>query len=218
MNVRAPLFAVLVLVATCGISYAADEDATVSQEDAFGEVVEQNVERRQIDEAAIDSEDFEVTFYGGIISIEDFGIGTLVGARVAYHLTEHLFFEAAVGLSEAEESSFERLGGNVQLLTGDQRDFNFYNLSFGYNFLGETFLGEDYAFNTAVYAIGGIGSTDFAGQSEFTVNVGAGYRFLLNDAFAVHADVRDHIMDVTILGESKTTHNIELSLGLSIFF
>ncbi len=197
---------------------AADEPTIGEADDSFGQVVEQSVERRQIDEAAIDDEDFEITLYAGILSIEDFGVGSLAGARFAYHVSESLFVEASVGLSEAEETSFERLSGNVQLLTADQRDYNFYNISLGYNLLGETFLGDSYAFNSALYVIGGIGSTDFAGASEFTTNFGAGYRFLLSDTFAAHVDVRDHIFDVDLLGEVKTTHNIEISLGISIFF
>ena len=35
---------------------------------------------------------------------------------------------------------------------------------------------------------------------------------------AVHADVRDHMFDSDLLGEKKTTHNIEAHVGLTIFF
>ena len=192
----------------------ADESATDEQ----GQVVVQTVERRQIDEAAIDSEDFEVTAYAGILSIEDFGVSSVVGARLAYHLSEHLFVEGTYGVSEAQETTFERLNGNIQLLTDEQRQFTFYNLSLGYNFLGETFVGEDHAFNTALYVVAGVGNTDFAGDTLFTFNFGTGYRFLFTDAIAMHVDFRDHVFDIDLLGQSKTAHNLELSIGASLFF
>jgi hypothetical protein len=34
----------------------------------------------------------------------------------------------------------------------------------------------------------------------------------------VHADVRDHLFDSDLLGEKKTTHNIEAHVGLTVFF
>ena len=46
-----------------------------------------------VDEAAIDSEDFEFTAYAGLLSIEDFGVSSIVGGKIAYHLSEHLFVE-----------------------------------------------------------------------------------------------------------------------------
>ncbi len=77
----------------------------------------------------------------------------------------------------AGRTSFETLGGNIQLLTESERRFTYYDLSLGYNFLpGEAFIGRGVAMTSALYLIGGIGGTDFAGDTKFTVNFGAGYR------------------------------------------
>ncbi|MEM7292125.1 MAG: outer membrane beta-barrel domain-containing protein [Pseudomonadota bacterium] len=214
---KSPLIGLLALLIISPIGADETDDDQGSTE-SLGQVIEQSVERREINEAAIDTEDFEVTAYGGLISIEDFGVSSVVGTKIAYHLSEHLFVEGTVGVSRANETTFERLNGNIQLLTDDQRDYNFYNVSLGYNFLGETFIGEDYAFNTALYVIAGAGSTEFAGDSLFTFNFGTGYRFLLTDAIAIHVDFRDHLFDIDLLGENKTTHNLELSIGASLFF
>ena len=192
-------------------------DDSLDQEESLGQVVEQSVERRAIDESAIDTEDFEVTAYAGILSIEDFGTSGLTGFKLAYHVSEHLFVEGSYGLSEANETTFERLN-NTRILTDEQREYSFYNIVFGYNFLGETFIGKDHAFNSAFYVVTGVGSTDFAGDDIFTITFGSGYRLLLNDAFAVHVDFRDHIFDLDILGENKTLNNLELSFGASYFF
>ena len=83
---------------------------------------------------------------------------------------------------------------------------------------GEAFIGEGHAFNSALYLIAGVGNTEFADDSHFTVNVGAGYRFLVNDWVALHVDFRDHIFDSDLLGTDKTTHNLEATAGVSLFF
>src|SRR5690606_7545830 len=117
---------------------------------------------------------------------EDFGVNTVVGARFAYHVTESLFVELAGGRTEAEETSFERLSGAAQLLTDAERDYSYYNVSLGYNLLPrESFLGRNRAVNTALYVIGGVGNTSFAGDDRFTVNVGLGVRILPLDWLAV---------------------------------
>ncbi|HYQ72154.1 MAG TPA: outer membrane beta-barrel domain-containing protein, partial [Gammaproteobacteria bacterium] len=69
-----------------------------------------------------------------------------------------------------------------------------------------------------LYIIAGAGNTEFADDSHFTVNAGAGYRFLLNDWIALHLDFRDHIFDSDLLGNDKTTHNLEGTGGVTIFF
>lgn len=182
-------------------------------------VVQPEIARREFVEPDIDEEDFEVGVYAGFLSVEDFGTSPVYGARIAYHVTEGIFLEAAIGTSTADKTSFELLSGNVQLLTDDQRDFTYYNLSAGYNLLpGEVFLGGRHAYNSQFYLIAGVGSTRFAGNDEFTVNVGAGYRLLINDWLTLHLDARDHMFESDLLGEAKTTHNIELHGGLTFFF
>ncbi len=191
--------------------------APASGEDA--PVIQPAIERKEIKEARIDTENFEVGAYAGMMSVEDFGTGPVYGVRAAYHVTEDLFLEAAYGRSKAGETSYERLSGSAPLLTDKERALSYYNLSVGYNLLpGETFIGSRRAFNSALYIIGGIGSTDFAGDARFTLNLGAGYRLLMTDWLALHVDVRDHIFDIDVTGEDKTTHNIEINGGITFFF
>jgi len=182
-------------------------------------VIQPEIARRKIEPVAIDEEDFEVGLFAGLLSIEDFGTNAVYGARLAYHVTEGLFMEIALGDSKAGETSFETLSGNIQLLPDNDRRFTYYNLSVGYNLLpGEVFIGGRHAFNSQFYVIGGVGSTHFAGNDEFTVNAGAGYRLLLTDWLALHLDARDHMFNSDLLGKNKTTHNFELHTGLTVFF
>ncbi len=182
-------------------------------------LIEPEIARREIVEPEIDTEDFEIGIYAGLMNIEDFGTNTVYGARLAYHLTDSVFIEGAIGTTEAEKTSFEQLGGEIQLLPDDDRSFTYYNISTGFNLLpGEVFLGGKYAYNSQFYLIAGVGSTRFAGDDEFTINVGAGYRLLINDWLAVHLDARDHMFESDLLGDTKTTHNFELQASLSYFF
>jgi outer membrane beta-barrel protein len=182
-------------------------------------VIEPDVQRREIDPPRIDTEDFEVGVFAGQLSIEDFGVNTVAGARFAYHVTEGLFVELTAGRSDAELTSFERLSGAAQLLTDSEREYSYYNVSLGYNILpGEHFIGRRRAMNTQTYVIGGVGKTKFAGDDRFTINFGVGMRLMPLDWLAVHGDIRDHVFDIDLLGEEKTSHNLEATLGVTFFF
>lgn len=183
------------------------------------QVVRPEIKRREVTEDAIDTEDFEVGAWGGIMSIEDFGSNPVYGLRGTYHVTEDIFLEATYGVTSGDETSFERLSGAANILTDSERDLDYYNLSFGFNiFPGESFVGKRWAFTSAFYLIGGIGNTSFAGDDMLTWNAGFGYKVLLNDWLALRVDARDHVFDLDLLGEKRTTHNLEFSGGLSIFF
>lgn len=181
-------------------------------------VIEPDLERRDINESEIDSEDFEVGLFVGVISIEDFSSDTVVGARLAYHINEDFFVEATYGQAEAGLTSFEILSGGSPFLTEEEREYRYYNLGIGYNLNGEVFLTRDLVFNSATYFTLGAGSTEFGGDDRFTLSLGAGYRLLLTDYFALHFDVRDHIFNSEIIGEEKSTHNIEYGIGATFFF
>jgi outer membrane beta-barrel protein len=182
-------------------------------------VIEPQVERREVETAKIDTENWEAGAYVGSLSVEDFEVNLVYGARIAYHLSEDFFAEAIAGTSDAGLSSFERLSGGAPLLTDSERQFTYYSLGFGWNALpGEIFLGGKRAYNSAFYLTLGAGATRFAGADRFTITAGAGVRVLIRDWLALHLDMRDLILDVDVLGANKSTHNYEATLGLTAFF
>lgn len=198
------------------VPVAAVEDDTPDRQTS---VIQPELDRRNIDPPRIDTEDFEIGVFGGIMSIEDFGSNTVTGLRFSYHVSEGFFGEAAYGRIDAGRTSFEVLSGAAELLTDAQREYSYYSLSVGYNVLpGELFVGRRRALGAALYFVAGVGNTDFAGESQFTVSFGAGARVLFTDWLAAHIDVRDHVFDSDLLGTAKTTHNIGLHLGLTGFF
>jgi outer membrane beta-barrel protein len=205
---------VLASLAGCG-----RRDLVQAEDGGQPPVIEPDIERREIETAKLDTEDFEVGLFAGQMSVEDFGVNTVAGARFAYHITEGFFVELAAGQTDTEQTSFERLSGAAQLLTDSEREYTYYNLSLGYNiFPGESFIGKNRALNTSLYVIGGVGKTTFAGDDRFTVNLGLGMRLMPLDWLAVHADVRDHVFDIDLLGREKTAHNLEAHLGVTFFF
>ncbi|MDX1499824.1 MAG: outer membrane beta-barrel domain-containing protein [Woeseiaceae bacterium] len=219
------LFPVVAAFALSGCAATKDlfgfgpEEAPPPSAEPPGQVIDPEVERREVSEPAIDREDFEVGAFVGMMSLEDFGSDVVYGVRFAYHVTEGLFVETTIGQTEAGLTSFEVLSGGARIIEDDERTFTYYNLNLGYNILpGEIFVGEGRAYNANLYLIAGLGSTRFAGDDRFTVNFGAGVRFLLTDSIALHVDFRDHLYDSDLLGEEKTTHNFEGHLGVTVFF
>jgi outer membrane beta-barrel protein len=206
----------LALLITVAVPALAAEEPPLPSTDA--PLVEPEIERKEIIDAKLDTEDFEIGFFGGLYSTEDFGTNSVMGARLAYHVTEDFFFEIAAGQSQTSQSSVERLGF-FQILSKDERDLQYYNFSLGYNILpGEAFITSNWAFYTAFYVIGGIGNTSFAGQDNFTINFGGGFRFVATDWMAFHLDARNHVFDLDILGEEQSTQNLEFHSGITFFF
>ncbi len=190
--------------------------ATAADQD---QVIEPEIERRDIKRTGIDTENFEAGLFAGTLSVVDFGANLVYGARLGYHVTEDVFTEFSLAQSKTSKTSFERLSGNIQLLDNGDRMLTYYNVSFGFNILpGEGFVGGKYAFTSDFYLIGGVGSTKFGGDDALTWNYGAGYRVLLADWLSLRIDARDHVFTLDLLGERQTNHNLEFTGGISAFF
>lgn len=216
LKMTTSLMAIIIASFMAVPSWAAEKD---KKSDDLGSIFDPKVERRVIEREAIDTENWELGAYYGLISIEDFGTNELVGARVAYHVTEDFFIEASYAQATAGFSSFERLNGNVVLLTDEQREYSQFNLGLGFNLLpGEGFIGEELAFTSSLYLITALGSTDFAGEQRSTIMVGGGYRVLFTDWLAVHLTLKDHLYDIELLGTAKTASDLEISTSVTIYF
>jgi outer membrane beta-barrel protein len=182
-------------------------------------VIEPQVERREVKVPKIRVKDIELGGYYGELSIQDFGAQPVTGARIDYHVSEDLFFEGTYGRATGGKTSFEYLSGNVQLLSNAERRFTYYNLSLGYNFLpGEVFIGRNLAMTSALYMIGGIGNVTFAGDQNFALNFGAGFRVLPTDWLALHIDVQDIVFKSDDIGIYQLKNNLQATIGATVFF
>ena len=182
------------------------------------QVIVPQVERREVKLPRFPSNDIELGAFTGWYAAQNFGTSTVTGLRLGYHITEDVFVQAAYGRTTVTD---EVIRGVLVagILPSPKEKLTYYNVSAGYNLLpGEVFIGRSRAMAAAAYLIGGVGSTDFAGRRRQTYNFGFGGRVMLADWAAVQVDVRDHVFTLDLLGPSKTTHNLEVTGGLSFFF
>jgi outer membrane beta-barrel protein len=181
-------------------------------------VIEPQVERRTVKVPTIRPSNIELGAYYGELSIQDFGAQPVAGVRLDYHISEDFFAEATYGRAKAGFTSFETLS-NIQLISDAERRFTYYNLSLGYNLLpGEVFIGRNLAMTSAFYMIGGIGAVKFAGDQNFTVNFGAGFRVLPTDWLALHIDVQDLVFRSDVTGTEELKNNLQATIGATVFF
>jgi len=177
------------------------------------------VERKEVLDDVLDTENFEIGIQAGLLSIEDFESSTWLSAHLGYHITEHFYVKARYATAEAGLTSFEKLSNTSPLLTDEQRELTYYGLNIGYNLMpGEIFLGKGLAFNSVFSVEVGGGTTEFAGDDNFTVNISTNYRVFINDWVAWDIGITDYIFDTTITGETKTTHNLNFNTGVAVFF
>lgn len=183
-------------------------------------IIEPDLKLHKSEQAKIDDEVFEVGFFTGLISIEDFGSHPLLGLKASFHATEDFFLQMNYGMSKAGKTSYETVSGSgVNILADKDREYTYYDLLVGYNiFPGETFVTSKHTFNSAFYLVGGAGNTDFAGDNHFTLVIGSGYRIILTDWLTWNLDYRDHMFETELLGRKKQTHNLEFASGLTVFF
>ena len=141
--------------------------------------------------------------------------------RLGYHITEDIFVEGVVRPNQGQRraSTGARSCPAAVSSTPKRQTLKYYNLSVGYNMLpGEVFFGSNTAKATALYLIGGVGSTNFDKQRRQTFNFGLGVRVLLADWFSVQVDMRDHIFSLDLLGKRENTQNLEMTAGLTFYF
>lgn len=182
------------------------------------QVVVPEIDRRDVKLPRIASKDFEFGAYGGLLSVQNFGTNLHYGLRLGYHITEDVFAELGYGTSKVDDDTYRQILPGGIFPTGSST-FKTTTLSVGLNVLpGEVFLGRSRAKATAVYLIGGVGTTSFADQKRQTLNFGLGMRVYLSDRVAMRVDVRDHMFSLDLLGKRERTHNVELTTGLSYYF
>jgi outer membrane beta-barrel protein len=165
---------------------------------------------------AIDTENFEISAFTGVISIEDFSSETFYGGRLAYHPLDYLFVEASWATTEINDDNYSRFG--VPLFESSTETIDYYDASIGLQLMpGEVFIGK-WAFPSSFYLLAGVGSTSFLDEDLETFNFGLGLRVLATDWWSIRVEARDYIFESDLLGEKETKHNLALAIGTGVFF
>lgn len=208
-------FASLALAALTAAPLAA---LAADERPANEQVIDPQVDRRDVKVPKFPNKDWEFGVFGGTYATENFGSSFVKGARLGYHITEDIFVEAAYGRTKVSDENFRQiLPGGV--FPQPRTTLYYYNLSAGYNVLpGEVFVTKRTAWASALYLMGGIGSTSFLEQKRQTINFGLGLRVLMKDWAAIQIDMKDHIYSLDLLGKRQSTQNLELTAGLTFYF
>jgi outer membrane beta-barrel protein len=195
---------------------AGDEPAKPSAPDE--QVIQPEIDRRPVKVLHIPSNDFELGVFTGTYSTQYLGSDLVGGVRLGYHITEDFFAEAVYGNTRVTDEAFRQIlpGG---IFPNREEKLSYYDLSFGFNVLpGEVFFWKTTARPTALYLIAGLGTTKVFDQRHFTANAGFGVRVWLSNWAALQVDMRDHIFSLDILGQQRSTQNLEFTGGATFFF
>lgn len=207
----------LILCFSCiNLSYA--EDSTRGLQTQSEQVIKPEVERRIIKIPNIDTENFEVGLYTGQYNMEDFGANSVSGYRITYHITERAFIEGSFGSTEISDKTFRSiLPGGLFPTENETLEYSYAVIGFNL-FPGEFFPFEGVAWTSAFYIVAGAGNTTFVNKDHSTTILGGGFRILPKDWVAFHMDVRRHSFESDITGTKKIINNLEMHIGLSIYF
>lgn len=183
------------------------------------QVIEADIDRRDIQAPSIRSDDIEGGMFFGILSVENFGSNSVSGLRLAYHITEDFFVETTYGKSTVSDAIIRDEIGQGPFPDGEEQDLYYYNISGGINlFPGELFLLGKWPVGSAVYLKMGIGTVHLV-EDKQAFNFGFGLRLLPYDWMAVHINMEDLIFEQDFLaGQNSTTHNFQLHTGVTFFF
>jgi outer membrane beta-barrel protein len=222
MHMQSPHIALVLLAAAVtsfpAFAQTAPADPSAAARPANEQVIVPQVDRRKVKPPRIPSNDIELGAFVGTYATENFGASLVSGLRLGYHITEDFFVEGVFGRTKVSDEAFRQvLPGGV--FGKAEETLSYYNVSVGWNvFPGEVFIGRNHAKASALYLIGGVGSTDFNRQKQQTLNFGFGTRVFLTDWAAVQLDMRDHMFTLDLLGKRQKTNNIEMSFGVTFFF
>ena len=208
----------LVLLAAAAPAFAQSADPQPPKP-AGEQVITPQVDRRDIKLPRFASNDISVGVFAGRYATANFGSSTVTGLRLGYHITEDVFVDASYGRAKVTDEAFRQIFPNGGIFPTPKQNLTYYNVLAGYNLLpGEVFFGKSNAKISQGYVVGGIGSTDFAGQKRQTAVAGFGLRVVFASWFAAQVDVRDHIYSLDLLGKRQSNHNLEATAGLTVCF
>lgn len=176
------------------------------------------VDRRDFNIPDIDSENFELGIYGGVISIENFGANYLKGAYVSYFITEDFFISGNYATTSIEDDVYRRMNLPLFGVSGTRAVKNT-GVMLGWNALsGELFWLDKQSFTADLFVLAGMSTIDFDTEEHSAASGGLGVRIIPRDWFAIKFESRFSEYKTNILGYRKYHHNFEVTTGISIFF
>jgi outer membrane beta-barrel protein len=163
----------------------------------------------------------EITVLGGYYAADLFSSNWLVGGAYTFHFSEDLGLEASFEYTRfrsAAADTFAARFPEVQLQTSTNNPgllyFGHLVWSFAYGKLRWAGGGTSrFDFNLAL----GAGVTDDTTARGLTGSAGLGAKLFFGKWFAVRWDVRDHLLEESLVGDQHIVNDILVTLGMSVF-
>lgn len=163
----------------------------------------------------------ELSFMGGWYAADLYSSNYVLGGAYTFHFSEDLALEASFQYTQFHSdaaSSFNARYPNITLQNGNDRPgllyFGHIVWSFAYGKL--RWLGSGisrFDFNLAL----GAGVTDDSTTVGITGSAGIGTKFYFGNWFALRFDVRDHILEQSLIGDQHLVNDVLVTLGMSVF-
>jgi outer membrane beta-barrel protein len=192
---------------------------------AFGEnakdsvvIIEPEKAVTNVQAAAIDDEHFELGFYLGSLSVEEFNTNLVTGLSLTYHISSSWLTQAHYAISKVQSPAFEDTSG-FTFLNDDDLNYEYLRILGGYKlFDGRSFLGKRHKYNSAVYILAGISDVDFAGSRNQGLALGLSYRTVITDWLTVNLDVNNTTVNLKLFNDQSKSNNTEMTLGMNALF
>jgi outer membrane beta-barrel protein len=161
----------------------------------------------------------ELSFMGGIYSADLVSSSYLLQGAYTFHVSEELGLEASFAYTR-QDARLVRIIENERGATFLRTDVPAF--VYAGHVLWTLAYGKMRWFGSAIsrfefyLAIGG-GVTDNQSARGLTFSGGLGFKFFLAKWLDLRIDVRDHVLEQRVLGESVIVNNILATVGLSMF-
>lgn len=132
--------------------------------------------------------------------------GPVKGLHLNYLLSTHLFVESAWAETDLESKDSQHAS------------LSYYRLSLAYIAHRGDYVFANQNWRTQAWLQSGLGNTRFSGQSHATAHMGLGFSLQANDYLSCRVLVLDHILQDSLLENSKISHTPEPSIGIALHF
>lgn len=163
----------------------------------------------------------ELSGMGGYYGADLYSSNWVVGGAYTFHFSESLGLEASFNYTRFRSGvtdSYERRYPEIQVedRTNKPGMLYFGHLVYSFAYGKLRWFGSSIGRFDFNFALGG-GVTDDSTSRGLTGSFGFGAKLYFGKWFAIRADVRDHILRQTLVGEDHLVNDIVLTIGPSIF-
>jgi outer membrane beta-barrel protein len=163
----------------------------------------------------------EISAMGGWYAADLYSSSWVVGGAYTFHFSEDLALEASAELTRftsAVTDAYERRYPQIQILDRTDKPGRLYfgHLVWSFAYGKLRWMGDGTSRFDFNLAFGG-GVTDDTTSRGVTASAGLGTKFYFGKWFALRFDVRDHVLQETLVGDEHLVNNILVTLGASVF-